>query len=368
MAFSREAFIEQAKIENRSQAFVDISVNYIDNLQKNNFPVLFSIPHLAMEIGMESGYINYLIWSRENQYIFFLLQKKNKEAAPREIMAPKEQLKYIQRWININILQKAKFNDYIKGFVPGSSILQNAKVHSGAKYILKIDLLKFFDCIDQKKVYGIFRMFGYVKNLAWDFAKLCTAEHRYSYWQSFNEDDFSILKEYISGNPAVLPQGAPTSPLIANLVASRLDKRLGQLALKRGVKYSRYADDLCFSSNLRGQIPSISFLSKIIEEEGFFINREKVKFLKRGGKQYVTGLSVTNGVSVEKKKRRQVFTHLYFANKYGIKSHLSKLKKAGFKKDNYQNWLLGNISYQYSINNEVGTKMFELFNKINWTI
>jgi RNA-directed DNA polymerase len=367
MSFPREAFIEKAKL-NHSDEFINLSLKYINKLEVNGFPVIFSIPHFAIEIGMQSDFINHLIENRNSQYTFFLLKKKKESSAPREIMSPKEELKFLQRWINLNILQKSKFNEYIQGFVPGTSTLKNAQIHQGSKYLLKIDLLKFFDCIEERKVYKVFRSFGYVKNLSWDFAKLCTAKHRNSYWKSFSSEDYSILGKYISKNPSVLPQGAPTSPLLANLVASRLDKRIGKLALKQNFKYSRYADDLCISSNEKKNLPSILFLTKIIEEEGFYINKEKIKYSKAGMKQYVTGLSITNGVSIEKKKRREIFTHLFFATKYGLQSHLLKLKEKGTYRTNYQNWLLGNISYQYSINKDIGKKMFELYNKINWSI
>lgn len=368
--FSRELFISKAIEEKHSDAFIDITKNYIDNLNSKNLPVIFSLQHFAIEIGMQSDFIDHLISDRNQQYNYFLLQKKNKKSAPREIMAPREELKFIQRWINFNILQKLSYNKHIHGFVPGSSILQHAQVHHKSKFLLKIDLLKFFDTIDEKKVYKMFRSMGYIKNLAWDFAKICTAQHRFTYWQSFSAEDLKILQNYDYDYPNILPQGAPTSPLLANLVASRLDKRLGSLSKKLNSKYTRYADDLCFSADKIEEIPSLKIISKIIEEEGFFINKEKIKFSKLGMKQYVTGLSISDplSVSVSKSKRREVFKHLYFAEKFGIESHLLKLKSKGKKYSNYQNWLLGHIMYNYSINKKIGKQMFEIYNRINWSI
>jgi RNA-directed DNA polymerase len=289
-------------------------------------------------------------------------------AGVREIMAPKEKLKYIQRWLNYNILQKANYNHHIQGFVPGTSTYKNATIHKSAKFLLKIDLLKFFDCITDKRVYGIFRSFGYSKNVAWDFTKICTFKHRKSYWDSLDIDVRNKLKSIINDNLGVLPQGAPTSPLLANLVASRLDKRISKLAEKSNFNYSRYADDLCFSASERSNLPSLEFLTKIIEQEGFFVNTQKSKLTKGGMKQYVTGLSITGEISVSKNKRREIFTHLYFLRKYGLELHLQKLKSKGVYHTNFQNWLLGNISYHYSINPIIGKKMFEIFNLINWQI
>lgn len=368
MTFPLETFIKEAKKEKHSEEYIDGCVKYIKKLCSNNFPVIFSIQHLAMSVGMQSDFINNLIQSRDSQYTFSLLQKKDKKSAPREIMAPKEELKYLQRWININILQKAKFNEHIQGFVPGTSTYSNAIIHKGAKYLLKIDLLKFFDCIDEFQVYKIFRSFGYIKNLSWDLAKICTARHRESYWNSFSQHESNILEEHIKKDPAVLPQGAPTSPLLANLAASRMDMRLSNLTSKLNLNYSRYADDLCFSTNNKKDLPFLNILKLIIEDEGFFINEKKIHYCKAGTKQYVTGLTITNEISINKNKRREIFTHLYFARKYGYSSHVKYLEKKGLHRTNYQNWILGHISYQYSINKTIGKKMFDLYNKIDWSI
>lgn len=368
MAFPREAFITQSRSDNHSEAFIAKSLEYIDSLERKNFPVLFSIPHFAIELGMKSDFLKSIIERKYNFYSFFLLRRKNRNLPAREIMAPKEQLKFIQRWINYNILQKAEFNEHIQGFLPGSKISNNARIHEGARYILKVDLLKFFDCITHQQVFELFLRFGYVGNLAWDFANLCTWQHRPPYWESFDESEKKVLQKYIIKNPSVLPQGAPTSPLISNLIASNLDRRIGKMADEIGFKYSRYADDLCISTNDEKKIPSLTILEKIIKNEGFFINPKKVKLLKAGMKQYVTGLSITNKVSVSKQKRRVIFSHLYFANKFGPEAHLKKLKEKGINKTNYQAWLLGHISFHYSVDKEIGQKMYNLYNKVNWTI
>lgn len=368
--FPRDIFIFEAKKANHSAEFIANALSYIDKLEDKHVPVIFSIPHLAIEVGMQSDFINYLINTKDNHYSFFLLQKKDKNSAPREIMAPNEELKFLQRWININILQKLEYNSHIHGFIPESSILKHAQIHHKSKYLMKIDLLKFFDTITDQRVYNMFRSIGYTKNLAWDFSKICTAKHRTSYWESFSTEDYSTLSQHINCNPNVLPQGAPTSPLLANLVATHLDVRIGGLAKKMNFKYTRYADDLCFSSDKAKDLPSLDFVTKIIQEEGFFVNKNKVKYSKTGMKQYVTGLVISNpnAISVSKKKRREIFSHLYYANKYGIESHILKLKSKGAKFSNFQNWLLGNISFHYSIDKKIGKKMFNLYNKINWSI
>lgn len=368
-SFPRDIFLAEVKAQGKSEAYINNTLAYIDYLERKNLPVIFSIPHLALETEIEAKDLYNLIQNRNENYSFFLLRKKNKKNAPREIMAPQEELKFLQKWININILQRNYFNDHIHGFTPNSSILKHAKVHKNANFLLKIDLLKFFDTITEKQVYYLFSDMGYVKNLAWDLAKICTANHRESYWNSFNDQD-KIKFTNFDKNMAVLPQGAPTSPLIANLIASKLDLRISKLSQKIGFKYTRYADDLCFSADKKEQIPSIKEIERIIEEEGFFVNSDKNKFSKKGMKQYVTGLSISNDkkVSLSKNKRREIFTHLHFLVRYGHENHLNKIKKKGGQIRNFQNWLIGHISFHYSIDKEIGKKMFDQYNKINWDL
>jgi RNA-directed DNA polymerase len=367
MAFPIEAFIEESKKKNRSDEFIKATTDFVKSIEIKGFPALFSRIHFAMEVGLPSDDIAFLLKNRAPNYTYFLINKKLSQSK-REIMAPKEKIKFVQRWINYNILQKADYNEHIMGFVPGRSTLKNALAHKDAKFLLKIDLLKFFDCITQKRVYGIFRSFGYPKNLCMDFSMLCTERHRKEYWTKLSDKDRKLMSAIIDNNVRVLPQGAPTSPLLANLSAARLDKRISKIAKESSFVYTRYADDLCFSCNQKSSLPNVLFLKKIIEEEGFFINEQKVHLSKAGTKQYVTGLSITGDVSVSKNKRREIFKHLYFLRKVGLQSHLNHLLERGEYRTNFRDWLFGHISYQYSIDKKIGQKMFEMFNLVNWEI
>lgn len=241
--------------------------------------------------------------------------------------------------------------------------------------LLKVDLLKFYDTITEKRVFGVFREMGYAKNLAWLFAQLTTCNHRLSFWTNMEENERGLLEKLIVERPAILPQGAPTSPMLANIIATRLDRRFMGLSQKMGFRYSRYADDLTFSVSETGQLPTLKSIHKIVEEEGFFINPKKVKFFSRGMKQYVTGLTVTNGVNISKKYRKEIEQHLYFAMKFGPENHLKKWRektRKGVRGEGniyaFQDWLFGHISFIMSINKKVGTKFLDMFNRIDWSV
>lgn len=443
IVFSRDDYINKAKELEHSKEFIDEILAYRDTLVSKNLPVIFSKKHFAELIGISHKELAKIIKRTQNQYNNFRIRKKL--GGHREIMAPNDNLKYIQRWIKDNILENIDVSEACKGFTKGESIKTNAEVHKGKQIILKVDLLKFFDTINQNRVYGMFKSFGYSNNLAFDLAKLTTVEpsnlylnsirnlakeieicynirndeiklyllsegisledfrarintkgvithfnksniikfaindndftmHKIFMHKSFIEDEFPILKdgqiriktinsEILPLNKGSLPQGAPTSPYIANILAKKMDIRFTALAKKMGWSYSRYADDLTFSSD--EEIPSINTIEKIILQEGFIINKNKTKVQKRGASQRVTGLTVTNGVHVPKRYKKDVWYHLHYCELCGVSAHIKKNK---IEKSHFKDWLYGRICYIYSIEQHVGKKMMDSFNKIDWII
>lgn len=379
MSFPFEQFIKEAKEQNKSQEFIDACVEYAQKLSEKDFPVIFSIENLAMFMGIEAQYLRKLIGDGKNniiydyeyknkRYNYFKLKKKNGKF--REIMSPAKDLKYIQKWVLVNILEKYKLAYSCKGFRKKISIYDNAKVHENAEIILKVDLLKFYDTITEKRVYGLFKSIGYVNNLAYSLAKITTAKHRESYWNDFDGYSKEVLKGLVENKPPILPQGTPTSPIISNILATKMDYRFEALAKKLNCNYSRYADDLTFSIKKEGKLPSLKLITKIISEEGFFINNEKTKYMKKGCKQYVTGLTTSNGVNVSKKYRKEITEHIYYCRKFGVNSHLERRSNEFPKYNNikFHNWLYGHMCFIKSINEKASKKMLEDFNKINWYV
>lgn len=379
-SFPFEQFIKNANSEGRTQNFIEACVQYAHNLEDRDYPVFFSIQHLAMAIGIQSDFLTALIGENENsrylyenegvklkKYNHFFIKKKR--GSYREIMAPHKDLKYIQKWLLFNILSKVPLAESCKGFRSGISIHDNASIHSNAKIILKVDLLKFYDTITEKRIYGVFEKIGYAKNLAYSLAKLCTAEHHDKYWSDFNQNEKKILSYYLEFKPPILPQGAPSSPTLANIVATKMDKRFEGLGEKLKFSYSRYADDLTFSINHIGTLPPLNLIRKIIEEENFYINEDKITYMHRGSKQYVTGLTVTNGVHTSKKYRKKIARHIYFCRKYGVENHLLKNIEQfpTYNSLKFHDWLYGHICFIHSIDKVASQKLLNDFNKISWS-
>ena len=197
---------------------------------------------------------------------------------PRIISIPNPFLKNVQRRILHWILDKEELHDAAHGFVKKRSIFTAAEPHTGKRVVIAVDIRNFFDTITSNRVYGVFKQIGFEKKDASALTSLCT----------YNNS---------------LPQGAPTSPALANLVCRRMDSRLSGLVSKYGHSYTRYADDLFFSGDSK-IIRLIPYIKSIVNDEGFETADEKFRIMRSGGRQRILGLNVNSKVSIPRKVRR----------------------------------------------------------------
>jgi RNA-directed DNA polymerase len=363
MSFSIEEYIINAERIGRSSSFITETVKYAENLIGKGLPVIFSTHHLGEYIGVSYKDLIYLINNRSELYKFYEIKKRN--GGLRQIVVPHLNLKLAQQYINSEILQKVPISSNACGFTKNKSILSNAVPHINKNAILNVDLLKFFDSISEQRVYGIFKSLGYAKNLAIDLARLVTVELPEDYYNKFSENHLQLYRALIPNGTAVLPQGASTSPALSNIILRRLDYRLTKLAAKHDISYSRYADDITFSGN-KENLPKLDMLKCIIREEGFYINWDKVGIYRKGTKQTVTGLTVSNGVHIHRGFKKEIKKHIYCCKTFGVKQHLAFLELED--KGLYKEWLLGKIFFVKSIEKEVAEKMLTDFLKIEWPV
>ena len=244
----------------------------------------------------------------ERRYKTFSIKKKS--GSNRTIHAPAKGLKTILRSLNFVLHCLSEPHEAATGFVLNKSILDNARKHIGHNYVLNLDLKDFFHSFDRNRVklgfmYEPFNLKGDKEPLAFMLACLCTHPI---------EIDGDIL--------TVLPQGSPTSPTITNMLCMSLDRRLKGLADRFGLTYTRYADDITFSSphNIYNNIEFDKELKRIIEDDQkLFINPKKTRLQKNGYRQEVTGLIVNDKVNVRGKYVKQLRMWLYYWEKYGYK-------------------------------------------------
>lgn len=248
---------------------------------------------------------------KRKRYTSFTIPKKS--GGQREIKAPVEKLKNIQAALNLllQIIYPTQSQAY--GFVPGKSIKDNAAIHAGAAFVLNVDLKDFFPSIPFgriKKVLELapFNLNGEREKIAFTIANLCTED-------------------------GVLPQGAPTSPILTNIICQSLDRKLSRLAIIKNAKYSRYADDITFSCS--EFIFTKKFKSKlvyIISQERFTLNEEKTRLQGKAYRQEVTGLTVNEKVNINRHYLRSYRTllHLYKTNgaEAALEYHYKRMPEA----------------------------------------
>ena len=294
---------------------------------------------------------------QEAHYHFHWLKKKT--AGYRLIEAPKVLLKSVQTQILRGILDLVPAHPAAHGFVKQRSIRSNATPHVGSAWVLKLDLTNFYPSVPFSRVVAIFRSLGYCREVAIWLGRLTTS----AIPSNLGSPDrlANTVWPYRSRH---LPQGAPTSPALANLSAFSLDVRLNGLAAKYGARYTRYADDLTLSGPGKS-IPAlqeiIPFAEWIVRNERFATNRSKRRVLRRHQQQTVTGIVVNEKLTLTRAQYDQLKAILTNCIRHGGASQ-NRAAHADFASH-----LRGRIGHFLSVNRERGEKLRVLFQQIDWT-
>jgi len=305
---------------------------------KGKLPKLATREDVAELVGVEASELEALMRPGTEAgagYVEFEVPKRS--GGVRRISAPRERLKAVQRAILEKILEQMPAHEAAHGFVKGRSTVSNAEPHTGATVVVRVDLEDFFPTVHYRRVKGLFQAHGYGDEVAGVLAGLAT--HR------------PKLPDGTVVWPGALPQGAPTSPAIANLVCRRMDARLTALAKKLGATYTRYADDLSFSFKSPPERMGrfLWWVNAILQQEGFAENNPKRRVMRKSSRQRVTGLTVNEQVSIPREERRRFKAILNNCRKHGVAS------QARGRKD-FDGWLRGYAAYVKMVHPELGAR------------
>lgn len=241
----------------------------------------------------------------KKRYTQFTVRKKT--GGERIINSPVKGLKSILKTLNFVLQCIYAPHKAATGFVLGKSVVDNAKIHVGNRFVYNIDIKDFFHSFEKKNIkYGFmiepFNLGKKREDLAYLIASLCTHQI---------EIDGEIKN--------VLPQGSPASPTITNILCNRLDRRFSGVSKRFGAKYSRYADDITFSSphNIYNDEAFLNEIDKTVKNENLVLNSKKTRLQKDGYRQEVTGLVVNEKVNVKRRYIKQIRMWLYYWEKYG---------------------------------------------------
>lgn len=287
----------------------------------NNRIEILGLPHfvdleqLSRQIHLSRLFLARLFQFSNNYYKAYEIAKKS--GGRRLIAQPSKNMKAVQAWILREILDKLKSHPASMGFESGKSILDNALPHAGAKKLITIDIEDFFGAITKKQVEIVFKDLGYNGWVSDYLSEVCT----------FNDS---------------LPQGGCTSPKLANLVCRGMDEKIQSITKNLGIIYTRYADDISLSSPFDHKITHIiKTVEKIINDEGFRINRKKLRVKGPSKKKMVTGLVIDgHKVGIGREKYRLIRAKI---------NHLCKDNQRDHREINHvQGWL----SFIYSVDKE----------------
>ncbi len=241
----------------------------------------------------------------------------------RILSIPDEPLKKIQRAISEKLLAYEPVSIYAKAYKPTSNVRKNAICHVGKEKLLKLDIYKFFDSIN----------YSLVKEKVFP-------SNKYS-------EQIRILLSLLCYKGEVLPQGAPTSPIISNIIMRDFDQTVGEWCKERKISYSRYCDDMSFSGSF-DENDVIEFVTSRLKSLGFILNKKKTRCFTGGNKKTVTGIVVNEKINTQKSYRKQIRQEVFYCKKFGVQEHLSRIGSTE-NQYTYLSRLLGQINYVLQI-------------------
>jgi hypothetical protein len=278
---------------------------------------------------------------------------------------PKPRLKSFQRRILHEILVGLPPHDAAHGYRPGRSAVTSAAPHCGQRIVLRFDLRHFFPSVRSSRIHRVFRTAGYPMEVARLLTGLCTGSVPDDVWETAPDTsgESASWEDRKRHRFAHLPQGAPTSPALANLCAYRLDCRLHGLARAVGARYTRYADDLAFSGGTEVERSARDLqvqVCLIALEEGFEVHTRKSRFMRQGVCQQLVGVVVNTHPNVRREAYDDLKAVLHNCARHGPASQ----NRAGHA--DFRAYLLGRVAQVAQINPARGSRLRVMFEKITW--
>lgn len=253
---------------------------------------------IEKDLGFSAKTLYGLSNSLEKHYHTVYLPKS--DGSKRKLSVPDLILKPVQKSIADNILIQYPISKYAKAYKPGSSIQKNARPHVGKKKILKLDIEGFFDHI----------LYSRVKDTVF-------YEEKYS-------ESIRILLTMLCYYNDSLPQGAPTSPAITNIIMYDFDETVGAFCNEKNIAYTRYCDDMTFSGCF-DEREIISFVKGELRKLGLFLKNRKTAVISASKRQVVTGIVVNEKMNVTKDYKKTIRQEIYYIKKFGLDEHLKRL-------------------------------------------
>jgi RNA-directed DNA polymerase len=313
------SFQTAASAQNFDSGYVERCLSYAEKLFEKDLPIIYSTEHLSKLVGYDGTFLRAVAFRSKGYYRSYLIPKKS--SGFREICEPLPNLKLIQKWILQEILYKLEVSPHAKAFVCERSIKDNARFHKQQKIVLTVDIKDFFPSISSKNINRFFLNCGYSKRVAYSLTRLTT----------------------LNGS---LPQGAPTSPCLSNLIFLSVDIEIAKICKEKKIRYTRYADDLTFSGDFNA-IEIVALVRRQIGKIGLRLNDAKTRVFRQHQRQIVTGVVVNEKLQAPREMRRELRKVIYYIAKFGLEYHISEIEE---KRCNYRFHLMGQANFMLFLN------------------
>ncbi|MBB4288100.1 RNA-directed DNA polymerase [Rhizobium leguminosarum] len=295
---------------------------YIKCISDNKAKPILDTQHLSKLVGYTEQFLFSVSASPLHFYREYKIAKKN--GGVRTLNEPLPTLKAVQKFIAGEILNDVEPHKVAKAFRKNHTLRGNAVIHRRRPFMLKIDIKDFFSNITEHAIYTMFFEIGYTRQVSRLLTGLCTLNNG-------------------------LPQGAPTSPMLSNLVMREFDHTVFEHCVQNDIFYTRYADDMAFSASDDRVKSLIPFIRSELKKYGLEINQKKTSYSGPGARKYVTGIVVNERLNVLRIDRKNIRQEMYYIRKFGINGHLRKTNNSS---PNYVDRLMGRLNFAFFVTKE----------------
>ena len=319
---SPHLYRKQALALDRDPATIDRALELERRIGAQGAHPVFTLNHLAALTGASWQYLRSIVARRRDPYLD--IDRPKRDGRTRPISSPEPILMDVQRWILHNILCACSVHPSSYAYQRERSIVDCAEMHLDARWLIKLDIHDFFHSVPEHSVYPIFQRLGYPRLLSLELTRLCT--RRGPMDQTSYEVPYESTAPYKTPVRGRLPQGAPTSGVLANVAMLDADAKLEALAHSEGLVYTRYSDDLTFSAGQDFSRPRAAHVirraSAIVERSGFSLHRGKTRVVPPGARHIVLGLLLAEGrVRLRSEFKRRLEVHIRGVAKFGLTEH-----------------------------------------------
>jgi RNA-directed DNA polymerase len=344
-----------------------------------DLPVIFTVNHLAHLSDVNADFLQEVAHRKIDAYRVFRVKKRGVAnlvpAQPRRyrtICVPEPRLMQVQRWIAQNILQVTPSHQASFAFTKHRNLRSAAKKHVNAKWLVKMDVRQFFESIPEAAVYRVFRTFGYGALLSFQMARICTRRpdhHRHDTRVLLGRGGPGPYRTHPMGH---LPQGAPSSPMLANRAVESLDHRLERIAMSAGWTYTRYADDLAFSRTSeagRGKaMKMVKLAERSLQLHGLTVHRQKTSITSPGGRKVLLGMLIDRGEPrLPKSFRNNVETHLYALTHPMIGAEKHRSARGFSSLIGMRRHIMGLIAHAHQVDQRYAAMLYAKANLVDWS-